>query len=788
MADCLSTADLLTAGKLTRREDGRLLTGAGRFTADLRFPDTAHAFILRSPHAAAKIRAIDIEQARAAPGVLGVFTAVDLASDGIPDLPCDVDMPRLDGSKAFQTSRPVLARDRVRQVGDPVALVIAESTAAATDAAELIEVDYEALAAVVSSPDALAPGAPAVWDEAADNIAYVWRKGEESDFEIVRRAASHVTQLDLSISRVTASPMEPRSVLGVAEDDGQLVLYISHQTPYQLRDQLAKLFGVSAGRLRVIAGDVGGSFGMKMGIHPEDVLILWAARRLRRPVRWISDRTEAFLADDHGRDIKVAGELALDAEGSFLALRVRFDVNIGCYLSNRSLASLKNIGGLSGVYRTPMIIAELRGVFTNTSPIAAYRGAGRPEATYVIERLIDVAARELDINPFELRRRNLIRSDAMPFQTGFIFEYDCGDFKANMEAAARLADLDGFPARRAAAARRGRLRGLGISNPIELAGGPLENPRHDTAMLRIEPDGSVTVNTGAMSTGQGLETTLTALVASRLGIPLEHVRYAQGDTDQLPSGRGSGGSSAICVSGSAVAVTVEKVIEKGRHVAAEALETATNDIVFEAGHFTVAGTDRSLSFAEVAALAEDPRRIPPGTVPGLTERGEFRPARVTFPNGCHICEVEIDPETGVVTLERYSIAEDIGRVLNPTLVHGQIHGGVAQGVGQALGEEIRYDSASGQLLSASFMDYAMPRASDVPEIRIETLEVPTAVNPLGAKGVGEAGTVGALAATMNAVCDALAPLDIRHIDMPATCKRVWEAIAARQTNAEEANR
>jgi carbon-monoxide dehydrogenase large subunit len=585
--------------------------------------------------------------------------------------------------------------------------------------------------------------------------------------------AAHVTRLDYGVSRVAASPMEPRASLAFRGEDGRMVLQSSTQNPFQLRDGLAKVFGLQPAELRVLAGDVGGSFGMKAGLFREDALVFWAARRLGCPVRWVSDRAEAFLSDDQARDVRFEAGLALDGDGDFLALEVRYDVNVGAYLSGRSLNPIFNIGGIAGVYRTPVITAEIRGVLTNTVPTSPYRGAGRPDATFVIERLIDLAARETGRDPIALRRRNLIPAEAMPFKTGLIFEYDCGEFAANMDLAAERADLAGFPARREDAARRGKLRGLGVCNPIEVAGGPYGRRVPDHARIEVATDGTVHLSTGGMSVGQGLETVFPALVAGRLGIPAERVIYHQGDTDGLATGRGSGGSSGLCISGSAVALAADATIAAGRERAAEHLEAASVDIDYAAGRYTVAGTDRSVSLAELAAAPP-----PNGEAfePGLSVPGTFLPPSVTFPNGCHICEVEIDPETGVVAVVSYVAVEDIGRVVNPTLAHGQIHGGIAQGLGQALAERVVYDPESGQLLTGSFMDYAMPRAADMPPITIAMREVPTKINPLGVKGVGEAGTVGALAAIINAICDALAPLGIDHFEMPATPDRVWAAI------------
>jgi aerobic carbon-monoxide dehydrogenase large subunit len=759
-----------------RVEDPKLLKGEGRYTDDVNVAGQAHAYVVRSRHAHGTIRKVDVAAACKQPGVLGAYSAADLAAAGVNPIKCGMMVQGRDGKPWLTPPRPVLAAGKVRFSGEAVALVVAETATVASEAAELIAVDYEELPGVVSAAAALASGAPALWDEAPDNVAFLWRKGEEAAIAASIAQAAHVTRLAFAVSRVAAAPLEPRVAMGLVESDGTLVLHTSHQSPYQLRNALAPLIGAAPERLRVVAGDVGGSFGMKAGVHPEEVLVLFAARRLGRPVRWVGDRGEGFLADDHARDIAITAELALDRDGRFMALRVRQNVNIGAYLSGRSLAPINNIGGIAGVYRTPAILAEIYGVFTNTAVTAPYRGAGRPEATYTIERLIDAAAAELGIAPFELRRRNLVPAEAMPFKTALTFTYDCGDFAANMGAAARLADLEGFPARREAAARRGRLRGLGIANPIEVAGGPFGRPGKDVSELRVAADGAIVLTAGAMSTGQGLETAFAQLVADRLGVPLEAVSYRQGETDALPAGRGSGGSSALCVGGTAVSIALDRVIEAGKRLAGELLEAASADIELTEGRFRVAGTDRSVTLAEAAALAEDPRRCPPDMPRGLAAIGEYQPTDVTFPNGCHICEVDIDPETGQVAIVAYSLVEDVGRVINPMLVEGQVHGGIAQGIGQALGEAVVYEPASGQLLTASFMDYAMPRAGDLGAIALETRSVPTAVNPLGVKGVGEAGTVGALAATMNAVCDALAPLGIRHLDMPASPQRVWAAI------------
>jgi aerobic carbon-monoxide dehydrogenase large subunit len=752
-----------------RIEDDRLLTGQGRYVADLQVDGLLHVSIVRSPLAHATVGAIDSAAARAHPGVVAIYTAADLKADGIGDLPCGVELLQPNGEKAIQTVRPVLARDRVRHVGDPVALVVAETLQAARDAAELVEVTYDTRPATGTLAAATAPDAPLVWDEVARNTAYIWRKGDMAAAEATMASAPHVVTLDTHITRVSANSIEPRGALGTRDETGRLTLHASHQQPYTLRTLMAGILKVPADQLRVVAGDVGGSFGMKSGIHPEDVLVMYAARKIGRPVRWIADRVESFLSDDHGRDIQVNASLALDNDGRFLALKGVFGINIGAYLSGRSNGLTNNIGGIAGVYRTPVIAAELRGIYSHTVPTAPYRGAGRPEATFTIERLIDLAAAKLGIDAFELRRLNLVPQSAMPFETGFVFTYDCGDFDGNMQEAARVSELASFPDRRAEAAKRGKLRGVGFANPIEVAGGPFGRVSKDTASVSVAANGIVTVRIGAMSTGQGLETAMSRLVAERLGVPLDHVRFEQGDTSQLATGKGSGGSAALAIGGPAVAASVDRVIVSGRTAAGELMETAPQDIEYKTGRFTVAGTDKSVSLQDVAAFVETKGGA-------LSEAGEFLPSGVTFPNGCHVCEVEVDPETGVTVVERYTVVEDIGHVLNPVLVHGQVHGGIAQGLGQALGEAILHDPETGQVLTASFMDYVMPRADDMPNLTIRTREVPTKVNPLGVKGVGEAGTVGSLVAVINAISNALAPLGIHHVDMPATPDRVWTAI------------
>ena len=780
MSDPITVQKFAIGQSVSRLEDPRLVQGLGRYSDDVNLPRQVYAVVVRSPHGHARITGIDPAAALRAPGVLAVLTGADLAADGLGNLPTDASRKRRDGSPAFTTPRPALIRDRVRHVGDPVALVVATSPEAAADAAELVAVDYAPLPAVTGAARATNGGAPAVWDEAPDNVAFVWEAGSRDAVARAFAGAAHVTRLDFVVTRVAAAPLEPRAAVGEFDRrSGRYTLHTGIQGPHGLRALLAeRIFRVPHGQVRVVTGEVGGSFGMRSGIYPELVLVLWAAKRLGRPVKWTSSRREGFLSDEHGRDNVSSAELALDAEGRFLGLRVALKVDIGAYLTPRSAGpATNNVGGLAGVYTTPAIHVESTGVYTNTTPTGPYRGAGRPEATYAIERVIDVAARELGIDPVELRRRNLIPASAMPFKTGLVFTYDCGDFERVMTMALTQSDRAGFERRRAEARARGTLLGLGLANPIEVAGGPYTAVNPDTAELRVNPDGSVSLFAGSTSMGQGNETAFTQIVSDRLGLPPDRIQVFSGDSDALDAGRGNGGSGAISVGGSAVLRATEKVIERGRRVAAHLLEAAPEDVTLRDGRFVVAGTDRDVAWSRVARTAYQPRQLPPGLEPGFSETAAFTPPAVTFPNGCHVCEVEVDAETGAVRVVRYTVVDDVGRMINPLLVKGQIHGGAVQGLGQGLAEVLTYDEA-GQVLSGSFMDYAMPRADEVPLFDVDAHEVPTRVNPLGAKGVGEAGTVGALPALMNAVNDALAPLGVRHLDMPVTPERVWQAIRA----------
>lgn len=758
---------------VARREDDRLLTGRGQFVDDVQRAGALHAVFVRSPYASARVGAIDMAAALAQPGVVAVLTHADLAADGIDACPSPFKLAQGDGSFAFETPRPLLVRERVRFVGEPVAMVLADSLAAAQDAAERVSVEYDDLPVVPEVPAATAPGAPLVWDDRPGNIAFHWKRGDAGVADAALAASQHVTRLVSRVSRVGAMPLEPRAALAYVAEDGRPVLHASHQNPHQLRDGLAQVFRLERHALRVIVQDVGGSFGMKSGPQREEMLVFWAARRLQRPVRWTAVRTEAFLCDEQARDVTITAELGLDAAGRFTALKVRLDVDVGAYMSGRSTSPVNNFGGIAGVYTTPVIFGEAVGTFTNTQPTAPYRGAGRPDATYAIERVIDVAAAETGIDPAELRRRNLVPPQAMPYRTPFLFTYDCGEFERNLDHALALARYSEFPQRREEARRRGRLRGIGLCMPIEPAGGL----GGDQAIVRAHADGTVALFAGSMSVGQGHDTALSTLVAQRLGIPLERVRHVQGDTDRIENGKGNGGSSALIMAGAVTVRGVDDLVDKGARIAARQLEVAPEDLRFDAGAWRAAGTDLAITLADVARAVEEQ-----GGEAMLAGSAQFKPEQATFPNGCHVCEVEIDPATGEVQVAGYLCVEDVGRVLNPLLVDGQIQGGVAQGISQALLEEMRHDD-NGQLLSGSFMDYAMPRAADLPPVTSVNLETPTALNPLGVKGVGEAGTVGALAATMNAVCHALQPAGIRHIDMPATPARVWEALRNRAAAA-----
>ena len=754
-----------------RFEDPRLIRGGGRYIDDIVLPGMAFGCVVRSPHAHANIRAIDAAKAKSAPGVLAVITGADWAASGFGDLPVPDGLKRRDGSPMYRPRYPALARDRVRFVGDPVAFVVAETRAQAMDAAELVAVDYAPLPAIVSTADAAAPGAPRAWDDCADNICFVAQFGDKAAADAAFARAAHVVRHRFVINRVTAASMEPRGGVGdYNAADGRYTLHSPVQRAHPIRADVARVVKVPESKVRVIAGDIGGSFGMKSPVFNETVLVLLAAKLVGRPVKWMSTRSEAFLSDPQGRDNVTEAELALDREGTFLGLRVRTTAAVGAYLQAGMPMFIMNAGTLAGVYRTPAMHADITAVFTNTNPVRPYRGNGRPEAAYVIERLVDLAADQLGIDPAELRRRNTIPADALPFKTGLTFTYDSGEFEKNMDLALKLADYPSFETRRADARKRGKLRGIGISNTIERAGAA----SFEGAEIRFDRSGAVTLFSGSVSHGQGHETIYKQLVCDRLGLDPSEVQYEQGDTDKLFFGEGTGGSRSATIGGSAFHMATEKIADKGKRIAAHALKVEVDAVKFFDGVFSSPMTNQTLTIKDVAKAAANPARLPAGMEAGLIATAVYRAPVENFPNGCHICEVEIDPETGAVEIVRYSVVDDVGTVLNPLLLHGQIHGGVAQGVGQVLLEDIRWDE-SGQLITGSFMDYAMPRADDLCAIRTDSNPVPTRTNPLGVKGAGEAGSVGALPAVANALVDALSPLGVRHIDMPATPERVWRA-------------
>ena len=764
---------------VARAEDDRLLSGRGRYTDDHILRGEARGVVLRSPHAAAKINEIDTSPALAIAGVLAVFTGADIVAAGIGSAGSMAEYARPDGSPMFKATRSVLVADgQVRHVGDPVAFVVAETFDAARLGAEAIAVDYEPLAAVTDPIAALEADAPSVWEACPDNTSFLFQAGDEKAVEDAFAQADHVTRLDLVINRVSAAPMEPRSAVADFDPaDDRLTLFCGVQNPHIMRRILARQYlNIPETKLRMVSPDMGGAFGMRSTPYPELALVLHAARVLGGPVRWTIDRSEAFVADDQARDNRTTGELALNNDGTFLALRVRTVVSMGAYVSMGGAGpATMNIGGLAGVYRTPAIHVAVRGVLTNTPSTSAYRGAGRPEASYVIERLIDTAARDLKIDHVELRRRNTISPEEMPFKTGLVFTYDCGAFEENMDRALAAIDHAGYAARAAESSARGMLRGFGLANVIERAAALGE----ETAEIRFDPSGGVTLLMGTHSHGQGHETVFKQMLSGKFGLGFDEVRYVQGDTDLVAHGFGTFGSRSSGLGGAALERAADKVIEKCRQIVAHAFEADPADIEHETGVFTVAGTDRQMTLMDAAKMAYAASKLPPGMEPGLHERAAFVPTGATFPNGCHVCEVEIDPEDGTTRIVRYMVVDDVGTVMNPLLLKGQIHGGIAQGVGQILMEDIAWDPDTAQQLSGSFMDYCMPRALDLPMFDVLSNPVPTKLNPLGIKGAGEAGTVGAMPCVMNAIVDALGQRSIHHLDMPATPHRVWQALNKR---------
>lgn len=753
-----------------RKEDARFITGHGRFVDDITAADAFHAAVVRSPVSHAKIVSVDVSAALAMPGVLTVLTGGDYGQDGVGGISCHTLFPGMHRNPV-NPPFPALATDRVLYAGSPVALVVAETPGAAQDAAEAVEVDYEDLPAVMLASEAASSGAPLLWPEAKGNLAFTVELGDAAATDARFAAAAHITRLALHNNRVSANTMEPRCALALFDEgDGRLTFYSSTQQPHAVRTAIADALRLPETDVRVIAPDVGGGFGMKGGIHPEDVLVAWAARRLRANVRWQASRSESLLADYHGRDQEVTAELALDAKGCILALRMSCDYNAGAFLSPGGGVSPMFAAALAtGVYRVPDAHASARAIYTNTSPTQPYRGAGRPEAAYLIERLIDLAAKETGRDRIEMRRINMLTAAEMPFKTPLLYKIDSGDYAAVLDRALERGDWHGAQKRKATARKHGKLRGIGIALHMENSG--LAN---DAAEIRFDPSGGVTILAGTFSHGQGHETVYAQMVSDWLDIPFEKIRLIQGDTDAVSYGRGTVASRSMINGGSALRVAADKVIEKGRAIAGHLMEAAPEDIVFEKGAFTVAGTDRSMPIAKVAALSFKPI-LPPELGLGLSGQGDFLLQGFTFPNGCQVAEVEIDPETGATHIIRITSIDDVGTVINPMLLDGQMVGGITQGIGQALMEDVVYDGA-GQLISGSFMDYTMPRAADVPPITVETLPTPTATNPLGVKGAGEAGTVGATPAVISAVLDALSEHGVTDIALPATPERVWRAI------------
>lgn len=761
-----------------RKEDDTLIVGKGRYIDDMNEPNQAHGFVLRSPHANAKILSIDIADAKSMDGVLAIYTGKDV--EGIGPLPCAVDgmfeFKRRNGEKRFFPTHHVLARSHVRHVGDPVAFVVAETRAQAKDAAEAVFVDYEVQPSVTDTAAALQPDAPVIYaDETDGNDAFLFTMGDAKATEAAFAGAHKTVRFKHVNQRIVAASMEPRGCIGIYDTDAdRYTLHTNTQSVYRNRAICAEMLGIDESKVHVTCPEVGGSFGMKGMPYPEQPLVMFAAKNLGRPVKWYSDRSEAFLSDTQGRDLVIDAELALDAEGHFLAVRATSVGSMGAYASNFGpmILSVGSTRLLPGVYRVPQVYAEVEVSITNKVFTDAYRGAGRPEASYVIERLVDLAAREMNLSPVEIRRRNLIAAEQMPFSgpTGLV--YDSGDFAKNLDDCLKAADWDGFAARRDEAATRGRLRGIGMSVYIEATAGGVP----ETARIEVNADGSVMAYSGSLTQGQAHATTFAQIVADKLGTDYDRITVHQGDSDVLPQGGGAGGSRSGYSAGGAVLAGVEKVIDKARKIASHMLEAAEADIEFEGGTFTIAGTDRKVSLADVAKAADDPSNLPDGMEPGLNEDATYKSEASSFPNGCHIVEIEIDPDTGHTAIENYTVVDEFGVVLNPMIVHGQIHGGIVQGVGQALFEDTIYDEDSGQLLTGSFMDYCMPRALNMPSIKIDMNAVPCTTNSLGVKGAGEAGTTGATGAVINAVLDALAPAGVKHIEMPATPQRVWRAI------------
>jgi carbon-monoxide dehydrogenase large subunit len=775
----------LIGARVLRKEDYRFLTGTGQYTDDFALPNQSYAVFVRSPHAHAVLKKIDAEKARKAPGVLAVYTGEDLAAAKVGGLPCGWLITDVNGKPMKEPPYPPLAQGKVRHVGERVAVVIAETLAQARDAADQIKVDYDELPAVVDL--ATAKKGPAIHEIAPDNTCYVWALGDKAAIDAAFAKAAHVTKLDFVNNRLIPNAIEPRAANATYSraDDGY-TLYVASQNPHVERLLMtAFVLGLPESKVRVVAPDVGGGFGSKIYLYGEDVVVTWAAKKLNRPVKWTAERSEAYVSDAHGRDHLTSAELALDKDGKFLAMRVKTAANMGAYLSTFAscIPTILYATLLAGQYTTPLIYCEVTAVFTNTTPVDAYRGAGRPEATYVVERLVETAAREMKIDPVEIRRRNFIKQ--FPYQTPVALCYDTGDYDATLDAALKLADVSGYAKRKEDSAKKGKLRGIGYACYIEACGIAPSNVAgslgaraglFEAGEIRVHPTGTVTVFTGSHQHGQGHETTFAQVVADRLGMPMEAVEIVHGDTSKVLFGMGTYGSRSIAVGGTAIVKALDKVIAKGKKIAAHLLEASESDIEYDRGEFKVAGTDRKKTFGEVAFAAYVPHNYPLDKLePGLNENAFYDPTNFTFPAGSYVCEVEVDKDTGATQIAAFTAVDDFGRVINPMIVEGQVHGGLTQGIGQALTEGCRYE-ASGQLVTGSFMDYCIPRSSDVPLFKLDTRETPCTHNPLGVKGCGEAGAIGAPAAVMNAITDALG---VKDVAMPATAQTVWKHLQER---------
>jgi aerobic carbon-monoxide dehydrogenase large subunit len=776
-----------------RKEDHRFLAGRGRYTDDMNRPGQLHAIIRRSDRPHAKLLGIDTQAARAAPGVVAVYTGADLQADGVGGVPCGWLIHSKDGSPMAEPAHPVLAIGKVRHVGDPVAVVIAQTKQQAKDAAECLVIDYEDLPGISAVQDAIAPGAPLLHDDAPGNQCFDWHIGDKAAVDAAFIGAAHVVKLELTNNRLVPNAMETRCA--IAEFDsttGEYTLHTTSQNPHVIRLLMgAFVLHLPEHKLRVVAPDVGGGFGSKIYHYAEEAIVTWSAGKLGRPVKWTSDRSEAFISDAHGRDHVSVAEMAVAADGRFLALRVKTLCNMGAYLSTFAPAIPTYLSAtlLAGVYTTPAIYGEVRAVFTNTVPVDAYRGAGRPETSYLLERLVDVIAHDTGLDRVAIRRRNFIPADAFPYQTPVALNYDSGDYTRTLDSAMKAADWDSFPVRRQDAARRGKLRGIGMSTYIEACGiapsklvGQLgaRAGLYECAEIRVHPTGSVTVFTGTHSHGQGHETTFAQLVTDQLGVPASMIDIVHGDTAKIPFGMGTYGSRSLPVGGSAMVKAMDKIIAKGKKIAAHLMEAAVEDIEFKDGSFSVAGTDKIKTLTDISMAAYVPHNYPIEELePGLDETAFYDPKNFTYPGGCHICEVEIDPDVGTVAVINFVAVDDVGRVINPMIVEGQIQGGVMQGIGQALLENAIYDT-QGQLVTGSFMDYTMPRAHDFPRMTVATEVTLCTHNPLGAKGCGEVGAIGSPPAVMNAVVDALKDYGVRHLDMPASPEKIWAIIQTNQ--------